>query len=630
MNSFGRLIAIILCMILIVITPITWLYNTTGNRIHEFINAETKQFIDKVKDKGNIDVRTYEEYANKINQYGIYQISFEHIKPVYYTDQQGETINTSGSVTYLDGSTGSINCGTTFASNGIEENQTVVLQYTGYNTVNTTKTYESPINVAVQPNKQLSNIDVNMASSTVRRYNDFPIQDIILYFADGSTSVVESGWTITDYNATTLGNQTVTVSYEYESIVKTAKVSIVVLPLVKTCEVCSNTYELDQNDIDRGCPACASKIIGISTSTTYIKLSSGEALDLIVNVQYRDGHIATVTGWTSTFDESLLGEQVVTITYEGFITHVVVFINDSITCPNCNSEYSKNEDGSDPSCPYCITTVESISISPKNITVNHGEELPIAVTATFLDGNTEEVSEWTSNYDANRIGIQSVTVYYGGAMDQITVTVVDSSDMITCPICELNFNGEENSYHCPVCFYTIEDIDAELSTGGNQIVAGTEPEFHVVVHYQDGHRELVTTGITYTGYDNSKVGIQQITVMYQGVSCIFLLELLNNLEKVTCSNEHIYYLDSNGEDPGCPFCMVGDEESESIRYFDILYTTEILETLYHTGIYELNSGEYISICVEAINTAYQGENIFIDFIGIISTRTKYTYGGRIT
>lgn len=546
------------------------------------------------------------------------------------TVKQGESIHTTATVTYLDGSNKTVNCSTTFISSVIGDNQTAVLKYIGHNTANTTKTYEVTVNVTVKPNKQLASINVNMSSTTVRRYNNFPIKNVKLNFDDGTSTTVASGWTITGYDSTKLGNQTVTVSYTYESVIKSASVTIKVLPLAKTCAICGNIYELDQNDIDKGCPVCHSTIISISSNITYIKLKPSDPLNLVITAQYKDGHTAVITGWISDFDRTIIGEQVVTISYKGFTAHVVVFINDTITCSICGNEYLKNEDGSDPGCSYCKKTVESISVSPKIVTVNQGEELPITVTATFLDGHIEVVSGWTSNYDKNRIGTQNVSVYYGGSMDQITVHVVDSAALVTCPTCGLEYNPEENSYHCPVCFYTIEYIEAELKTGGNQVVIGSEPEFQVVVYFRDGHRELATSGITYTGYDSTKVGVQQVTVIYQGASCIFVLEVVNNLEKVICSNGHVYYLNADRSDPGCPFCMEGENTNKSIQYFNITYTSEIIEILYDTGSYELNTGDFISISVEVkediTKQRSKGSSLFILWQ---SKRSKCTYGGRI-
>jgi rubrerythrin len=366
-------------------------------------------------------------------------------------------------------------------------------------------------------------------------------------------------------------------------------------------------------------------IKSISAAPEYIKVSKGSALPITVTATYMDEHTETVTGWTSNYKSDQLGNQLVTVTYQGKITYVSVTVTSKLICPVCGTEYNPNPDGSNPGCPVCSKFIESITATPATQVVSFGEELKLQVEATFRNGNHAYVNDWSSDFNPFKIGTQNVTVIYGTVSTTVTA-IVKSASQTTCPICGTTYNPIIYPNGCPICSNLITGITAKLKNGGTKVQFGSELDLAIILAYRDGHRVVTYNGWSVSGYQPYVLGNQNITVTYKEFRTTLAIEVVNTLSKKVCPNGHVYYLNEDGTDPGCPYCSDSKESNYSQNYKDCIYTDIILEVLYSTGIYYFNDGDGFTITVTQRPGSILGklQNMFTQ---TTDADIKYSYGG---
>ncbi len=511
---------------------------------------------------------------------------------------KGDPIITTAIATLLDGTTKTINCNVTGYDSNFLGTQTVTLNYSGL--VNNTRTNGAKTcttTVTVKSRKTLSDITVSPATQEIHKYTD-PLFSVIASYSDGTSNQV-LGFSISRFDNTIIGVQTVTISYTEDGIQKTAIASVTVQRLTRTCPVCGTVYELNDYDVDQGCPTCSGTIVSISASMEEVTVGKGEELPITVTATYRDGKTGILSGWVSNYNSNQIGLQDVKITYDTFTAHVLVTVSDNKICPVCGNIYSLISDGTDPGCPICAAEVVSIAAFPKNITIERNVTLPITVTATYKDGHTNIITGWGTDFMADKSGEYEVPIYYKTAVDYIYVTVLDEG-MITCPYCHVQYSHSDNPNGCPICSKQIVGIEAQLRYGGNQVLYRSDLSLQVILIYRDTHRKITYTGFEYSGFDSSLLGLQMVTVTYGEFSTTLTVEVINNQFLVTCPIcGSQYYLNEDGSNPGCPYCNrnIGDN---AVFYFDCIYTMDILDTLYEQGIYYLTEGDYFTVNVMTV------------------------------
>ena len=118
-------------------------------------------------------------------------------------------------------------------------------------------------------------------------------------------------------------------------------------------------------------------------------------------------------------------------------------------------------------------------------------------------------------------------------------------------------------------------------------------------------------------------------MIYRGFTTTIIIEVVNILDTTTCPNGHVYNKNSDGSDPGCPFCHLGNEVS-NIAYFDITYTSEILDAVYSVGAYHFQEGNYISVIVTKRDKSlmYRLQNTFFS-TSMLGRRKRFIYGGEV-
>lgn len=487
------------------------------------------------------------------------------------------------------------------------------------------KTVTSNVNITVKPNA--IGIAVSPSYQEIERYQK-PVFTLTVNYEDGSSKVV-TDYQMNLFDSRVLGNQYPTFDYTENSRILHTESAIYVTPIKHGCSLCGNEYFLDENDIDHGCSYCESIITSIIASPSTVIISKGQPLPITVEAIFQNGDKSVVNGWYSNYDITSFGYQEIIITYQEFHTKVTVYTRSITNCSTCHKEYSLDDDGTDLGCPFCREELVCILASPREIIMTKNQALPIDVTATYKDGHTCVIDGWTTNFDADTIGTYHVTISYKSAKDIITVTVLPD-DLLHCPYCGLDYSYSESPNGCPVCYETIVGIEAALRNGGSTVLLGADLDLELTLIFQDSHREKTYTGWMVEGFNCNSLGIQTISVVFQSFRTTLALEVIDILPKATCPNGHVYYMDEDGTDPGCPFCDEIGTKAHAIIYFDITYTNEILETLYAKGVYQLNKGDYITITITPKNTSirWRLQLMFFGTSRKYKERT-YVYGGEV-
>ena len=261
---------------------------------------------------------------------------------------------------------------------------------------------------------------------------------------------------ISGYDMSQTGSQTVTVTYSEDGVTKNAAYTITVNPILLDQITLSGSYK-----------------------TTYFVGDTFSTDGLIVTAKYNDGSSKTVTPTSiSGYNMNATGEQTVTATYkEGEIT--------------CTATYKITV--------KALTPTELILSGTYKTEFEYGEEFdPTGLVATVIydNGSNKVVTpNLITGYDAHKSGKQTITVSYqeNGKTVQNTYEIT-----VKNPIPVLS------SIYISGTYKTEFEYGENFSSEGLVITA----------HYSNGSaKEVTPTSIT--GYDATKVGYQVITVTYE-------------------------------------------------------------------------------------------------------------------
>lgn len=584
MDFPGRLIAGLLVVVLILIFPLQYIAGLSNESVDTLVDDKTHHFTGSIRAKGYLDTEMYEEYTGFLDTTGEkYDIELQDILPV-----RGEEYSSSNS----------------------DASKTASHERVSYNEIQT---------------MTLTSITALPASQTLPKYSN-PSFTVKANYKDGTSRILsDSEYSVTDFNNENIGLQNLTLSYTEDQITKTTIVNVTVTALLKECLRCNQIYELNPDDTDQGCPNCREHIIGIEVTPDIVELIQGDNLPITVMAIYNDGSREEVIGWESYYNPERIGLQIVTVQYRGYAADITVWVGEGlIKCTICDTEYLASED----SCPVCAEKVVRIDASPKDIAIMQYESTPLNITAYYADGSSQIVDDWTIDRTSVTPGTFEATVTYRGVSDTIRLTVL-SINSIECPICGTIYDMSDNPKGCPICSEEIIGIEVYLTSGSNLVQLGTTPNIAVILIYGDDHREFATEGYTLENYNPDELGIQTVTIIYKGFIATIIIDLVNMLDTITCPNDHVYHKNSDGSDPGCPFCHLGREVS-NIAYFDITYTDEILDRLYSTGEYYFQEGNYISVIVTKKDKSlmYRLQNTFFS-TSMLGRKKRFIYGGEV-
>ena len=292
---------------------------------------------------------------------------------------------------------------------------------------------------------------------------------VAIYYNNGaSEEIAISADMISGYESGTLGVQTITVTY---------------------CGF-SATFDITVRE---------KKLASIEVTTLPDKLKyirGEEELDLtgsVLTLNYDNGtttELALTADMTGTIDHSYAGEQVIAVLYENQFAFFSVTVVDR--------------------------TAIAVTALPMKTTYLEGETLDLTggeLMVNYSDGSYDviEMEHAMLSYDKNAIGDVGVTVNYGGFTDSFTVKMVAKSATsiaVTAPV--------KTSY--------LEGKDILDVAGGK-----------VAVYYNNGTSdEIDLTPEMVSGFDNTVVGIQTLTVNYGGFTDSFTVTVVaKSLSSIT-------------------------------------------------------------------------------------------------
>lgn len=471
----------------------------------------------------------------------------------------------------------------------------------------------------------VTSITVTPNDLSVYKYTESIPATITANYLYSGSKVLTGGVTASGYTPSLIGNQVVTFYYTENDITVSATAMVRVLPYYKICSVCGNLYYMNADDTDPGCPYCKDIITGIEVSPEDIEILQGEALPVTVKAIYKNEISKTVYGWTSDFNTNIIGLQLVTVRYGAFEEKIYVTVKErGILCPICGNTYLSSEG----SCPVCREKVVGISVAPGALTVEQYGSIDLEVIATYADGSTKPVTDWSVDCTTAKPGVYKALVTYHNYSAEIMLTVL-SQFMVTCPYCNTPYDSGEHPEGCPICFKTITGIEAFPSNGSNLVQLGRTPDISVVLVFKDTHREIAKDGYTIEGFLPSKLGSQTITVKFKEFSCTLQLEVVNAVKAIVCPKGHIYYPNENGTDTGCPFCVV-EAEHLTVYYYDITYLSEILEVMYTEGVYYFDGGNYLTVRATKrdISLVSKIQKMFFK-LTLLGRKRRFIFGGEV-
>ncbi len=388
------------------------------------------------------------------------EIIEEPIKTTYIQNYEGLDV-TGGKIrlTYNDETTEEIDMTKDMVS-GFDNTtlgpQTLTVTYEGNTAIFEVTIIEKElvsIEIAQQPNKitYIQNYEeIDVTGGKIRlTYNDETTEEIDM------TKEMVSG-----FDNTTLGPQTLTVTYEGNTAI--FEVTIIEKELV--------SIEIAQQP----------------NKTTYIQ--NYEDLDVTggkIRLTYNDGtteEIDMAKEMIIGFDNTEVGPQTLTVTYEGKITTFEIAVLEK-----------------------ALNKIEIIQIPNKVTYIQNYEELDVTggkIRLTYNDETTEEIDMTTgmvTNFDNTVLGPKTLTVTYGEKSTTFEVTIVEK-ELVSIEIAQ---QPTKKTY-----IQNYEELDV---TGGKIRL----------IYNDETTEEMNMTKEMVTGFDNTEPGQKTLTVTYGGKSVTF-------------------------------------------------------------------------------------------------------------
>lgn len=368
----------------------------------------------------------------------------------------------------------------------------------------------TPISSSEEPSSSLEPVVVLERIEAVSNKNGYERGeelDIVVtaYYSDGS-SVAITDYQVEGFNNRTIGEQNITVSYGNQTC--SLKV-LVKTPVLTDISVVSNkeSYEYGE-ELDIVVTANYSdgsskevteyQVEGYSaqnpgeqdilitfegkTSSLKVKVNDpvllsitvegqkdsyeyGEQLQIGVIAHYSDNTDVALNEYEiEGFDSTKVGEQNVTVKYEGKVFTFKVTIKNPV--------------------------LTGISVTNNKDSYEWGEDLDIIVTATYSDNSSKQVNEYSvEGFNKEQSGEQNVVITYEGKTYSFKVIV---NDPVLTSITAIT-NKESYDYG--------DDLDVV-----------------VVANYSDGS-SVEITDYEVEGYNSENPGEQDLTFTYEGKSC---------------------------------------------------------------------------------------------------------------
>ena len=411
------------------------------------------------------------------------EIIEEPIKTTYIQNYEGLDV-TGGKIrlTYNDETTEEIDMTKDMVS-GFDNTtlgpQTLTVTYEGNTAIFEVTIIEKElvsIEIAQQPNK----------TTYIQNYEDLDVTGgkIRLTYNDGTTEEIDMAKEmIIGFDNTEVGPQTLTVTYEG----KTTTFEIAVL------EKALNKIEITQ----------------MPNKVTYIQ--NYEELDVTggkIRLTYNDEtteEIDMTTGMVTNFDNTVLGPKTLTVTYgEKSTTFEVTIVEKE------------------------LVSIEIAQQPTKKTYIQNYEELDVTggkIRLIYNDETTEEMNmtkEMVTGFSNTTLGPKTLTVSYGGQQTTFQVSIV-AKELVRIEIAQ---QPNKTTY-----IQNYEELD--VTAGKIRLIYNDETT-----------EEIDMTEDMVTGFDNTIVGPQTLTVSYEGENANFEITIeektLEKIEIIAEPNKKTY------------------------------------------------------------------------------------------
>ena len=427
-------------------------------------------------------------------------------------------------------------------------------------------TAECEISVLERKVESIEIIEEPIKTTYIQNYEELDVTGgkIRLTYNDGTTEEIDmTKEMVSGFDNTTLGPQTLTVTYEGNTAI--FEVTIIEKELV--------SIEIAQQP----------------NKTTYIQ--NYEELDVTggkIRLTYNDGtteEIDMTKEMASGFDNTIVGPQTLTVTYEGkTVTFEVTIVAKELVSieiaqqPN-KTTYIQNYEELDVTggkirltyndetteeiemTPEMVTGFDNTQLGPQTLTVSYEEktttfevtvlakalnkieisQMPDKVTyiqnyeeldvtggkieLTYSDTTTEEMDMtlgMVTGFDNTELGPQTLTVTYGGKNANFEITIV-AKELVSIEIAQ---QPNKTTY--------IQNYD-ELDITGGKIR---------LIYNDETTEEIDMTPEMVSGFDNTTLGSQTLTVTYEGETATFEITIeekaLEKIEIIAEPNKKTY------------------------------------------------------------------------------------------
>ena len=392
--------------------------------------------------------------------------------------QNVETLDLTGGkirVEYNDGTT-------SYVSLGNENIEIIGFDNSKLGTNNITVKYQEHIimfEVEIIP-KQVTNIEVSIApikSKYIQSYENLDLTGgfIKVIYTDNTTdtiSMTNDNIKVTGFDNSKLGKNTITV--EYEGHTTTFEVEIILKEIID---------------------------VAISLKPTKLNyIQNYEELDLeggFIKVTYTDNTTDTISMTNAHveitgFDNSKLGKNIITVTYK---EHAITF---DITI--ISKQINKIELLSEPTKTSYIQNYEDLDLTGGKILITYND-----TTTDTLNLTNESIT--ISGFDNSKIGLNTITVVYQGHVIAFDVEITSKQTIKA----ELSSIPLKSQY-----IQNYEDLDL---TGGAIKLTYTDNTTNYI--------SMTNGNVQVSGFDNSKLGKNTITVKYNGHTITFDVEIIS-------------------------------------------------------------------------------------------------------
>ncbi len=357
--------------------------------------------------------------------------------------------------------------------------QTLTVTYAGK-----TATYE--VTIIAKALEKIEIVTEPSKKTYIQNYEELDITGgkIRLTYNDTTTEEIDiTEEMVTGFDNTELGPQTLTVTYEGK--IATYEVTIIAKAIEKieiVTEPSKETYIQNYEELD---------VTGGKIRLTYSDTTT-EEMDITSDM-------------VSGFDNTTLGPRTLTVTYAGKSTTYEVTI-----------------------IAKALEKIEVVTEPSKKTYIQNYEKLDVTggkIRLTYSDTTTEEIditSDMVSGFDNTELGPQTLTVTYAGKLTTYEVTIIAKAleriEIVTEPSKKTYIQNYEN-------------LDV---TGGK-----------IRLTYNDTTTEEIDiTEEMVTGFDNTELGPQTLTVTYEGKIATYevtiIAKALEKIEVVTEPSKKTY------------------------------------------------------------------------------------------